>query len=132
MRTGSGWRGHPRRQLARESGQGQGAVAEDGIVERPQVERRAVPLLDLGPQALDLALADPVGEGLARPADVAVRFDHRIRLAEAGAAQEVDRALARPAQGVEAGVDHQSGCPPGHRVELPETLALIPEEAHLV
>ena len=45
----------------------------------PEVEGGAVARAELGPQPLDLALADLVGEGLARPDDVAVGLDVRRR-----------------------------------------------------
>jgi len=41
-------------------------VAEERVMEAAQVEGRSVAGLELGPQALDLALADLVGQGLAR------------------------------------------------------------------
>jgi len=42
--------------------------------------------------------------------------------------QEIDRPLAVPAKGVQAGVDDQARRTPGHRVEHPEALRLGPEE----
>ena len=92
----------------------------------------AVACRDLAAQRLDLALADLVGQRLAGPADVAVGLDHRVGLRQPGRAEEVDRALARPAQGVEPGVDDEPGRAPGLRVEHPEPLGLVAEEAHLV
>ena len=103
-----------------------------GVVERPQVEARPVAGGQLAAQALDLALADLVGQRLARPADVAVGLDDRVGLGQAGRPEEVDRALARPAQRVEPGVDDEPGRAPGLRVEHPEALGLVPEQAHLV
>jgi hypothetical protein len=45
---------------AGERGERQRPVAQDGVVERPQVEAGAVAGLQLGPQPLDLELADHV------------------------------------------------------------------------
>ena len=101
-------------------------------MERPEIEPGAVAGLELGPQPLDLELADHVGQRLARPADVAVGLDDRVGLGQAGRLQEVDRALARPAERVDPGVDDEPAGPPGLRVEHPEPLALVPVEAHLV
>ena len=42
------------------------------------------PVRQLGPQPLDLALSDLVGQRLAGPADVAVGLDDRVRLRQAG------------------------------------------------
>ena len=101
-------------------------------MERPQVEARPVAGGQLGAQPLDLALAGLVGQRLTRPADVAVGLDDRVGLGQAGRPEEVDRALARPAQCVEPGVDDEPGGAPGLRVEHPEALGLVPEQAHLV
>src|SRR5215207_8500351 len=115
---GSGWRGHPGRQLASQRCQRQRPVAQDLIVELAQVELRPVTGGDLASERLDLALTQLVGQGLARPADIAVGLDHGIRLGQSGdVTQEVDRALALPAEGVESGVDDQSSGAPGLAVE---------------
>ena len=54
--------------------QWQRGVPEQGVVEGAQVEARAQARCRVGAQSLDLALADFVGEGLARPDDVAVNL----------------------------------------------------------
>jgi len=100
-------------------------MAEHGVMEGANVELRPVAGAQLRPEPLDLALADLVGERLARPADVAVGFDHRVGLGQPGVvAQEVDRALTLPAQCVHAGVDDQAPGAPRLGVEHAEALAL--------
>ena len=55
-------------------------MPQDLVVELAQVEPGAVAFGDLAPQLLDLALAQLVGQGLTRPADVTVGLDHGVRL----------------------------------------------------
>ncbi len=84
------------------------------------------------PEPLDLALADLVGQGLSRPADVAVGLDHGVGLRQARVEELRNRALARPAEGVDAGVDDQARRPLGLPVEHAESLGRIEVQAHLV
>ena len=69
----------------------------------PAGRSRPVARVELGAQPLDLALADLVGQRLARPADVAVGLDHRVGLGQAGA-----RAGSRSTAGAASGA---RGCP---------------------
>ena len=55
-------------------------MAKDGVVEGADVEGRAERRRRFLSEPLDLALADLVGQGLGRQADVAIRFDERVRL----------------------------------------------------
>ena len=82
-------------------------------MERPDVEAAAEPGPGLVAQPSDLELADLVGEGLARPGDVAVDLVDDVVLGQGGVVEhEVDRPLARPAEGVHAGVDDEpAGAP---------------------
>jgi hypothetical protein len=107
-------------------------VAEDLIVETAKIECGAVARRELASQALDLALADLVGQGLPWPGDVSIGLDHRVGFGQTSGPQEVDRALTRPAKGVQTRVDDQPGRPPGLTIEHAETFALVPEQAHLV
>ena len=101
-------------------------------MELPKVERSAVAGRDLAAQALDLALADLVRQRLRRPADVAVGLDDGVGLREARAEEQVDRLLAGPAEGMEAGVHDQAGGAPRLGIEHPEALRLVAVQAHLV
>ena len=102
-------------------------------MELAKVEARPIAGRDLAAQRLDLALAELVGQGLARPADVAVGLDQRIRFGQAGiVAEEIDRALTLPAQSVQAGIHDQPGGAPGLPVEHPEALGLGAVQPHLV
>src|SRR5260370_42288844 len=94
----SGERGHPVRELAGQRRQRQRAVADELVVELAEVECRAVPGRDLAPQSLDLALADLVGQGLGRPADVPICLDYRVGLGDPGLDKLIDGLLARPAE----------------------------------
>src|SRR5215210_8866534 len=127
----SGRRRQPVRQLGCERRERQRAVAEHRVVECPQIEPGAVARRQLVAQPLDLALPDLVRQRLARPADVAVRLDRRVGLRQPGVEEEVDRALAVPAQRVEPGVDDKPCRAPRHRVEHAEALRLGSVEAHL-
>ena len=60
-----------------------------------------------------MQLADFVRQGLARPGDVAVDFGtHLVQRQGRIRRHELERLLAAPAFGVDAGIDHQPGRPP--------------------
>ena len=107
-------------------------MTEHLVVELAQVEPAAVALGELTAERFDRALAELVGERLARPRDVAVRLDRRVGRGQPGRQEEVDRLLAAPAERVEPRVDDEPGGSPGLGVEHPEALALGTEQAHLV
>src|SRR6266550_1255863 len=130
--TASGRGGDPGWQLAAKRREGQRTVAEQRIVEGPQVETRTVPNRDLAAELLDLAATDHVRQRLARPGDVAVGLDDGIGLGQAGPEEEVDRLLARPAECMKTGVYDEPCGTPGNGVEHSEALGFVPEEAHLV
>src|SRR4029077_536638 len=69
---GSAVRGDEVADLLLQHGQRHGTIGEDGVVERAHVELRAELGFGLRAQLPDLQLAHLVGEGLARPGDVAV------------------------------------------------------------
>src|SRR6266576_2446444 len=119
--TASGRGGDPGWQLAAKRREGQRTVAEQRIVEGPQVETRTVPNRDLAAELLDLAATDHVRQRLARPGDVAVG------LGQAGLEEKVDRLLARPAECMKTGVYDESCGPPGNCVEHSEALGFVPE-----
>src|SRR4051794_38534722 len=77
------------------------AAEHDGVVERPQVEARA----ERGPgfvaKAVDLAVADLVAAGLARPGAIAVDLAlHFLNGGAVGAGEPLDRLGPRPSFGV--------------------------------
>ena len=101
-------------------------------MECPQIEARAQARCRLLPEPLDLALTDLVGQGLGRPADVAVGLDHGVGLRQARVQQLRNRAFARPAEGVDPGVDYQARGPMGLPVEHAKSFGRIEVEPHLV
>jgi hypothetical protein len=93
---------------ARQCEHGHAATGHHGIVEAPEVETRAERNLGLGAQAIDLAVAHLVSAGLPGPGAVAVHFTADLLHARTiGTGEPVDGLLARPALGMQAGVDHQ-------------------------
>ena len=55
-----------------------GALLQDGVVEGSHVKLAGEPAFGFGAQFADLALAKLVGQGLARPHDVAIDFDRDV------------------------------------------------------
>src|SRR5262245_38003537 len=108
------------------------AVAQDLAVKITDVEAGAE--LGFGPAAQrpDAQIAHLVAERLARPGDVALDLGFDVRGRERRVRDHVlDRLLASPALGVQAGVDHQA-----HRaqllvVETTEPLVRIGEQTEL-
>ena len=100
----------------RERPQPDRALAKDDVVERPDVERGSERVLGLRPEREDLALAELVGQRLARHREVAVDLVDDVVLGERGVIDhEVDRLVAAPAERVDPGVDDEPARPP--RVE---------------
>jgi hypothetical protein len=100
-------------------------VLEHHVVEGRQRELRPQRLFRLLAQLENAQHADHVGASLARPGDVALHF---LR-----ADAVVDRLLAGPALGVQAGVDHQAPRAEQFRAERAEqarNVAFIPALLH--
>src|SRR5262249_40673138 len=97
-RRGSGLRSaQPRLDLLLEHIEGQSAVAEHVIMERPDVELRPELLLRSLPQLEDLQLSELVAECLGRPGDVAIRLALDVHLVDRGVGvEEVDDLLTLP------------------------------------
>ena len=102
-------------------------MAEDGIVERSDVETSSECRFGLLPQPRDLALAGLVAKSLARPADVAVGLDVGVGLRLAGIEELRDGLLACPAEGVDAGIDYEPGRAVRLGVEHAEPFGLVEE-----
>src|SRR5690606_14792971 len=84
--------------------------AQHLVVEGLLVEAVAEFVLGLAAQVQQGAVADVVGQRLARPGDVAVDLVDHVDLRQRGmAGQVVDRLLPAPAVLVQPGVDHQAG-----------------------
>src|SRR5215218_8704235 len=83
------------------------AGAQHQVVEGAQVKAAAQAPGGPLPQPRQLHAADHVGQGLAGPGDVAVDLVLDVGAGEGGVGQQVvDRLVAAPAEGVQAGVDH--------------------------
>ena len=107
-------------------------MAQDGVVEGPDVEGRPERRRRFASQPLDLPLTDFVCKCLTRPADVAVRLDPRVGVREAGVEEQLHGPLAGPVESMNAGVDDESRRPPGLAVEHPKSLGRVEIEAHLI
>ena len=83
-------------------------------------------------QPVDLAMADLVAAGLARPGAIAVDLALDVAARRAvGGREPLDRMVAGPALGVEPGVDHQPAGAERNRLKIaepPERIALVAAE----
>ena len=86
----------------------------------------------LAPQLADLQLADLVGERLARDGDVPLGLGGRIAAPARAVVEDVlDRLVAGPTLGVDAGVDHQADRAEQLRIEVAEILVRVGVDAQL-
>src|SRR5439155_27218702 len=91
-----------------------GALAEDDIVERPDVEPRSERDPGDVTEPQDLALAELVGERLSRHREISVDLVGDVVPGERRVLDhEPDRLVPAPAEGVEAGVDDEAARSPG-------------------
>src|SRR5947209_20379445 len=132
---GQGGRTFPR--LARDNGsqgrEGQGAVAEELVVEGAEIETVAEGRLAVAAGGFDFALADLVGQGLAWPDNIAIHFVDGLTLGQADVVEEeLDRLLALPAQVVQSGVDDQAAPAAGTVAEHAEARQLVGIQPELV
>src|SRR5690606_13073322 len=96
---------------------------EDGVVEALLVETRAQLAFGFRAQVAQRAIADVVGQRLARPGDVTVDLVLDVELRQCRVAgQVVDRLLPRPALRMQAGVDHQARRAPHFHGQAAEVL----------
>jgi hypothetical protein len=100
------------------------------VMEGPYIEAGPELFLGVGPQLADLQLANLVDPSTARPGDVAVDLGLDDVVGPGGVGFSiVDRLLASPAEGVQAGVDHQADGPPDFVGKLAEMGVGVPVEA---
>src|SRR3954453_14977140 len=104
----------PRLDPAAEDRERDGSALEDAIVELAEIEARSERALGFGAKASDLEVARHVRARLSGPRDVAIDLLRRLRRRHRGVLEEEsDRAIAIPAERVEAGVDDEPARAPG-------------------
>ncbi len=101
----------------------QAAIGEHGIVKRAQIKIIAQRLLGLLTQIDDGQLANLVRQCLTRPGNVAIDLGAHIQQRQRGVGgQIILRLFARPAHGVDAGVDDQPAGAPHFVAEAAEVI----------
>src|SRR3954471_24037793 len=102
------------------------AAEHHGVVKRLQVELSAQRRLRLVALTVDLAVADFVAARLTRPRAIAVDFARDLlRIRSVDVNEEADTLLARPALGVDTGVDDKAAGAEGDRLKVADAADMI-------